>query len=127
MYFNESYNFDWMIRGINDVNLNISHVVVMDNTWAAKFCPDIKDLPYEEKLELMNLPSMFYRDEGWDTIAVNSIMLTRNNSRTGGNSRKWNCLKDEGGGVTENTLSGLGLPISGIVCLGGLKMKKKKC
>ena len=35
-----------------------------------KMCPTLKDLPYEERLRAMSLPSMYYRRERGDIIQV---------------------------------------------------------
>ena len=44
---------------------------------ATKMCPTLKDLPYEERLRAMSLPSMYYRRERGDMIQVYKIMTDR--------------------------------------------------
>ena len=41
---------------------------------ATRLCPTLKDLPYEERLKRMKLPSMYYRRERGDMIQVFKIM-----------------------------------------------------
>ena len=41
---------------------------------ATKLCTEIKDLPYERRLQELRLPSMFYRRERGDMIQVYKIL-----------------------------------------------------
>jgi len=58
------------------VNLKNKHIIenVQNQRRNTKLVPELRDLPYERRLEELNLPTLEYRRQHFDMIILNKML-----------------------------------------------------
>ena len=75
--------FKTLIRSIIDYGIVVwypstrKNIQLIENIQkrATKIVPELKDLPYEQRLSMLNLPTLLYRRQRFDLIQIFTIII----------------------------------------------------